>query len=222
MKISFKRGTTAQVDVVTPDSGEPIWETNGLQLAIGDGSTLGGKHVMMQESTKKATITIAAVAITDEEHAFAVSYAGILSSGDSMVGGNFAVTPTGTAGVWVSGIYAKVTQGETKAVNGYISGAEFEVINSADNVSDWFPLVLNAHNDGAQHGTHAAYMALREYGTTALGRLFWFADQSIGTKDNATLLTTFADGAHITHAVRVLAGETPLWLLASNVSPSTT
>uniref|UniRef100_A0A6H2A0N1 Major tropism determinant N-terminal domain-containing protein n=1 Tax=viral metagenome TaxID=1070528 RepID=A0A6H2A0N1_9ZZZZ len=47
-KIQVKRGTTAQVDAVTPVSGEPVWETDGLKLAIGDGATAGGKHVAME------------------------------------------------------------------------------------------------------------------------------------------------------------------------------
>jgi len=45
--IQIKRGTTAQVDAITPSSGEPVWETDGLKLAIGDGATAGGKHVAM-------------------------------------------------------------------------------------------------------------------------------------------------------------------------------
>lgn len=48
IKIQVKRGTTAQVDAITPDSGEPIWETDGLKLALGDGALAGGHHVMME------------------------------------------------------------------------------------------------------------------------------------------------------------------------------
>ena len=46
-KIQVKRGTTAQVNALTPSSGEPLWETDGLQLSIGDGATAGGKKVAM-------------------------------------------------------------------------------------------------------------------------------------------------------------------------------
>jgi len=166
---------------------------------------------------------MAADAISGEEHAFAVAYAGILSSGDSMVGGNFAVTPTGSAGSWVSGIYAKVTQGATKAVNGYISGAEFEVINSADNVSDNFVLVLNSNNSGGQRGSHESYIALRSYGSLAANSFLWVStDHTIGTKSDTVLMSTFADGAHISHALRFIAGSTPYWLLASSTAPSGT
>lgn len=223
--IQLRRGTTAQVDAVTPASGEPIWETDGLKLAIGDGSTAGGLHVMMASGgtiTGKVAITIPAAAITGEEHGLAVSYTGTLTSGDSIVAGNFAAVPEGTGGQWVSGIYAKVTQGATKAVNGYISGAEFEVINTADQVSDWFPLVLNAYNSGAQMGTHASFIALRDYGSLELNSLLWFGDQSIGTKSDTVLLTTFADGAHISHAIKMRIGDVDYWLLVSNVKPSTT
>lgn len=170
----------------------------------------------------KVAITIPAAAITGEEHGLAVSYTGTLSSGDSLVAGNFICTPEGTGGVWASGIYAKAVQGATKAVNGYLSGAEFEVVNAADNVSDWFPLILNANNSGAQMGTHASFIALRDYGSLELNSMLWFGDQSIGTKSNTVLLTTFADGAHISHAIKMRIGDTDYWLLVSNVLPSTT
>jgi len=48
LTIQFKRGTTAQVDALTPSTGEPLWETDGAKLAIGDGSTAGGLHVAME------------------------------------------------------------------------------------------------------------------------------------------------------------------------------
>lgn len=41
-KITFKRGTTAQCDAVTPSAGEPIWDTTLSELRMGDGSTAGG------------------------------------------------------------------------------------------------------------------------------------------------------------------------------------
>jgi hypothetical protein len=43
--IQLRRGTTAQCDAVTPDSGEPLWDTTVKQLRIGDGSTAGGNKI---------------------------------------------------------------------------------------------------------------------------------------------------------------------------------
>ena len=45
------RGTTAEVATVTPADGELIWETDGHILAVGDGSTAGGLHVMMGDAS---------------------------------------------------------------------------------------------------------------------------------------------------------------------------
>lgn len=143
------------------------------------------------------------------------------TSGKSDGGTNFNVTVVGTGGAWQSGIYASVTQGSTKRVNGYISGAEFEVINSADNVGDWFPLVLNANNSGAQMGTHASFIALRDYGSLELDSLLWFGDQSLGSKSNTTIVTTIGN-TNCTHAVRFKIGSTVYWLQAMSTLPSTT
>lgn len=41
-KITVKRGTTTQCDAITPDAGEPLWDTTASSLRIGDGSTAGG------------------------------------------------------------------------------------------------------------------------------------------------------------------------------------
>ena len=49
-QILFKRGTTAQADAVTPDSGEPLYDETLEQLRMGDGSTAGGKKVVMQKA----------------------------------------------------------------------------------------------------------------------------------------------------------------------------
>lgn len=47
-KIQLKRGTTTQCDAITPDSGEPIYDTTLDQLRVGDGATAGGDKVAME------------------------------------------------------------------------------------------------------------------------------------------------------------------------------
>ena len=47
--IQVRRGTTAQVDAVTPIAGEPLWDTTVKELRIGDASTAGGKKVAMKD-----------------------------------------------------------------------------------------------------------------------------------------------------------------------------
>ena len=40
-KIQAKRGTQAELDLVTPDSGEPGWTTDTKTFFVGDGATQG-------------------------------------------------------------------------------------------------------------------------------------------------------------------------------------
>ena len=40
--LQVRRGTAAEVNVITPLEGEPVWETDVKKLVIGDGVTLGG------------------------------------------------------------------------------------------------------------------------------------------------------------------------------------
>jgi len=47
-KIQFKRGTTAQVNAVTPDIGEPLYDITAAQLRMGDGASVGGNKVAME------------------------------------------------------------------------------------------------------------------------------------------------------------------------------
>jgi len=44
-KIQFRRGTDAQRQAVTFDSGEPVLTTDTKKLWMGDGSTIGGIYV---------------------------------------------------------------------------------------------------------------------------------------------------------------------------------
>ena len=41
-KLQIKKGLAANVSGITPDVGEPVWETDTQQLKIGDNTTLGG------------------------------------------------------------------------------------------------------------------------------------------------------------------------------------
>ena len=166
---------------------------------------------------------IAESSLATEVHAIELNYTPTLASGGSAVGANVAVTTAGTAGVWASAFYGKVTQGTTKNVNGYISGAEFEVINTNTNVSDWFPLVLNANSTNL--GSHSSFIALRNYGSAVLNSLFWVGDAALinATAASSTVLVSYLAGGKETtcdRAVRFIADGTPLWLLASTTAPA--
>lgn len=177
---------------------------------VDDRSTAYFEHVVTAPDT------------TEFRNVYAVSTVTLIS-GANYIGVDSRVTTAGTAGAWVSALYCKVTQGSTKNVNGYLCAAEFELTNSAANVSDWFVIVLNASNSGAQQGSHSSYIALRDYGSTDIQSLLWVStDHTIGTKSDTALMTTFADGAHISHAIRIIAGATPYWILCSSQAPSGT
>jgi hypothetical protein len=141
-----------------------------------------------------------------------LAYTGTLASNSQVVGINSAVTTAGTGGVWAAGIYGSVTQGAIKNVNGYIAGAEFEVINSAANVSNWFPLVLNASNSGGDHGQNEAYIALHDYGSTPMNNLFYFAEDTVAA---GGILKAKTAAEHPTHTLRILVGDTPYYIFLS-------
>jgi len=165
------------------------------------------------KTTKRIVQNLNLDPVTGEQHGTDLDVAGKLSSGDSLVGLNVTVTPTGTAGTWVSGIYAKVTQGNTKAVNGYISGAELEVINTANNVSDNFVLVLNSNSSGNQRGQHESYIALRSYGTKAANSFIWIEDQTIGADNDVTSLIAANNPTAATHTIRIIVDDTAYYLM---------
>ena len=166
---------------------------------------------------------IAQTYVATELHAVEINQTATHISGGNMVALNVAQTTAGTAGAWSSAIYAKVTQGTTKNVNGYLSAIECELVNSNTNVSDWFPLVINANSTTL--GSHSSFIALRNYGTAVLNSLFWVGDAALVDAtgpDSAKLVSTLGAGKETTctHSVRFICDGTPLWLLASNVAPA--
>jgi len=163
-------------------------------------------------------MTLAQTYVDTELHAWELNYTATNISGANMVGLNIAMTTAGTAAAWNSAIYAKVTQGTTKNVNGYISVAEFELINSNTNVSDWFVLVLNANS--TTMGSHSSYIALRDYGTTDLNSFLWFPDHTVGTNSSTVLVSTGADATATTYMRVIGPSGTPYWILMTTTAPT--
>ena len=146
-----------------------------------------------------------------ERHNVEITASGEMASGSGLVGLNIALTPIGTAGAWASAIYAKVVQGTTKRVNGYISGVEIEVVNTNTNPSDWFPLVLNANS--VANGQHSAYIALRTYGSLALNQFLWIEDQTIGADNDVTSLVAANNPTAATHTLRIMIDDTAYYIM---------
>jgi hypothetical protein len=196
--------------------GTDIQLMDSDELRFGDAS--GGDVVAKWDGTQ-FSVTTALGTLAAEKHGLSLVVTGTLASGKSMVGLNSQVTTAGTGGAWVSGIYAKVTQGATKNVNGYISGAEFEVINTAANVSDWFVLVLNSNS--SYMGSHTAFIALREYGSADIGRLLWAPEMAQGSNSDTAIFSSVASDSPCDRKMRVTIGTTDYWLMLTTEGPST-
>ena len=157
--------------------------------------------------------------VSGETHVSDLAMSGALISGSGLVGQNIVLTTKGTAGSWACGLYVKIIEGTTKNVNGYLNAAEFElVIAGSYNASDACVIALNStiSNTGGAI-SHPAYIYIREYGTKLMHNLFWFGDAAIGS-GKTTLLSTAGDLA-TTHTIKVLIGDTPVWILCNNVGP---
>ena len=163
-------------------------------------------------------MTLAQTYVDTELHAWELNYTATNISGANMVGLNIAMTTAGTAAAWNSAIYAKITQSTTKNVNGYLSVAEFELINSNTNVSDWFVLVLNANSTTV--GSHSSYVALRTYGTLDLNSLLWFPDHTVETNDTTVLVSTGADATATTYMRVIGPSATPYWIMMTTTGPT--
>lgn len=190
--------------------------TSGIVIA---GTTTTGLSIS-GNSTTPISINSSAGTITGEVHGLEVAFTGTLSSGDAIIGGNFAVTTAGTAGMWASGIYAKVVQGATKNVSGYLCAAEFELQNTAALSSDNAVLVLTSSSAVTGGITCVPYIMLREYGgvTTpgdALVRIFGDAGQT-GTTNANILWSTVTSAKTNTHTIRIMVGSTPYYIMCSN------
>ncbi|MFH1111920.1 MAG: hypothetical protein V1712_02515 [Patescibacteria group bacterium] len=212
--IAISAGAAYGLNITGTMSTADIKLGNGALIANGDANTL--------TITEANLVLTAARTITasEENHGLDVNFTGTMGSSSGAVAGNFIMTTAGTSGAWASGIYAKVTQDTTKHVTGYLSGAEFEVVNTNTNVSDWFPLVLNANSTTL--GSHSSYIAMRNYGTAALNSLLWIEDQTVDTGNSATALVTNYDDApegHLTHAIRIIIDDTPYWIPITAVAP---
>jgi len=150
-----------------------------------------------------------------EKHGIDASITGTVGSSGNVVGANIILTTAGSAGAWASAIYAKVVQGTTKNINGYLTAAEFEVVNSNTNVSDWFVLGLNANS--TTRGSHSSFIAIRDYGSTSCNSLLWFGPEiTAGSDGDTTALVAAASGVGTAdYTIRILFHDTPLWIPCS-------
>ena len=121
---------------------------------------------------------------------------------------------------WACGMFAKVTQGATKKVTGYLCAGEFELENSAPNASAMSCVTLNWINKssvpGVPGGSTQAYIQLRDYSSgTPCSNLFEFTDVTIGNAADV-LITDYPDGAYISQAIKFTVKNVPYWILCSD------
>lgn len=185
----------------------------------------GSSYMEWDESEDQFNVVVSSSrAVTGEDYGISVTYGGTLSSADSVVGVNVAITTAGTAGTWVSGIYAKVTQGTTQNVSGYICGAEFEVINTCAAPSHLSCLVLDANNSGGA-SEFGSYIDLRDYGTNEPPLFLWAPEMDASTHGaggDAKIWSTVASDSPCDRKLAIRVGTTAYWIMCTTEKPSTT
>jgi len=155
--------------------------------------------------------------LSGEEHCTDIAYTGVLSSGDSMVGLNVAVTPLGTAGSWVAGIFSKVVEDSTKRISGYAAAGEFEYQTSCDTASAAYCLALQWANSSANHPAQAAYITLRDWGTTKCQAFLEIgAEHTAGSDGNLTKLWSANVATASTHTIRFTHAGTAYFIMCAD------
>lgn len=179
--------------------------------------SVAANYVEYDASADRLNVVVTTRTITGEEHAVDVSHAGELSSGESIVGVNVAVAPTGTAGLWASAFFGKVTVvGNALPGTGYCSGAEFEVnYSSGITPSDMWVLSLNAGNNSSM-SPNSAFIALHQYGSALMLNLFCAPQDSVGTYGEAKMVCACNASTTPDKTVRIRVGSTTLYLLATD------
>lgn len=144
-------------------------------------------------------------------------------SGGNYIALDVRVTTAGTAGTWASAIYAKMTQGATKNISGYLCAAEFELTNTVAIPSDMAVLVLDC--TVSYTGTPAAcipYIMCRDYGSTDADVFARFYDHTKATTDGTKLVSSLSDTfeTNVDIALAMMYGTTKFWLLGSTTTPA--
>jgi len=187
--------------------------TEGLRSSVGVAAPPFTKSPYTWE------MDVLGIAAGAELHSLSINSAGTLGSGSGLVGFNVITTTAGTAGSWACGIYAKVVEGTTKNVNGYLNAAEFELaVAGSYNPSDMCVLALNSTitNSAMANCSHPAYMHIHEYGSATMNNLFWFAEAVKGADGDTTSLLAASVGPTANATIKFLIGDTPYWILCSS------
>lgn len=152
----------------------------------------------------------------------------ILGTPTMISGGNYIaldvrVVTAGTAGTWASAIYAKMTQGATKNINGYLCAAEFELTNTVASPSNMAVIVLDC--TVSYTGTPAVcipYIMCRDYGSTDADVFARFYDHTKATTDGTKLVSSLSNTfeTNVDIALAMMYGTTKFWLLGSTTTPA--
>jgi len=212
-------GATASKYVLWDESADTWYfgvDDTGIDVKFFGATT--GAYLMWDESADRVLVVgTSSRAISGEEYLMNMTYGGTCSSGDSMVALNINVTPSGANASWVSGIFANVTEGATKHVDGYISAGEFQVTNSCATWSAAACLVLDwVNNSTAQESQ--AYIMLRDYGTTHCRALFDFGTEwgsLIGSDGDVASLLAANVATASTHTIRITINAVPYFIMLS-------
>jgi hypothetical protein len=167
-------------------------------------------------------LNVGAVPAGVEEHGLDIALVGVMAATSGLVGLNVAVAPTGGLGSWRCAIFGRTTL-SVASPQGYLDAAEFELAIGAVAVNpDYNVLSLNLIDNGLNPqncAPHSCYIAMHKYGTNPARAVLYFDGDAVQAHDLTSLLCSTADKA-ATHAMRILIGDTPYWILMSSVGPS--
>jgi hypothetical protein len=178
-----------------------------------------GSYFLWDASADQLKLVGTGRTISGEEHFIDVTYTGTCSSTDAMVALNIDVTTGGVNAGWISGIFANVTEGSTKRVDGYYSAGEFQITTACATSSAATCLVLDWINTSGTATSNQGYIMLRDYGSTRARSLFVFGSEwasLIGSdNDTASLLAANVCTAS-THTIRFVINAVPYFIMCSN------
>lgn len=215
-------GTAAANTIFNNVIGGSIAMGNALTsgtMTLGNASQTGATTIYGGSTTNAVQIngTVGNVG-SGEGHGVDVVASGTMASGDNLVGLNAALTTAGTAGKWASGVYGKVVQGTTQNVTGYLSGGEFEVVNTnTTGAMEIFPLVLDSNSSTYNHGD-SAYIWAQDFGAAKMPTFLKVTGATLGTKDSTKMFSTGVDTTS-THRLKITVNGVTYWLLATTDAP---
>lgn len=129
----------------------------------------------------------------------------------------------GTGGVNQIGITAISEMDSTKRITGFLTAITASLINAADATGGMGCIEMTWKNTATAPGppgtANHAYMIMRDYGTNAIGSLFWFGDITVGSASNSALICEMGNATTCSHVIRFMVKNVPYWIMCDSTPP---